>query len=164
MPCLRLNTSLGYPEVCIQEFLFFSWLFELCFTCQWLSFCHMTLQWSEDRSHHFWMRKKCEPWVLRVTWLIRGGPSLEVSLLVSLAGAPVSSGLSLDPLLWPLSLAFLTSRSVATQPTGDLLSVFTGLVHSRSVLSIIVSSGSSIDTLGKYWWRELMGIVIPVAC
>lgn len=87
-----------------------------------------------------------------------------MSLLVSLAGAPASSGLSLDPLLWPPSLAFLTSGSVATQPTGDLHSVFAGLVNSRSVLSITVSSGSSVDALGKYWWRELMGILIPVAC
>ena len=110
------------------------------------------------------MRKKCEPWVLRVTWLLRGGPSLEVSLLVSLAGASASSGLSLDPLPWPPSMAFLISGCVATQPTGDLDSVFAGLVPSRSVLSITVSSGPSIDALGKYWWRELMGIVIPVAC
>lgn len=74
--------------------------------------------------------------------------------------------------LWPLSrppalasfYGLPDHGSAATQPTGDLDSVFAGLVPSRSVLSITVSSGPSIDALVKYWWRELMGIVIRVAC
>lgn len=60
-------------------------------------------------------------------------------------------------LFWPPALAFLTSGSMATQPTDYLDCVFSGLVPSGSVLSITVSSGPSIDALSKHWWKELMG-------